>query len=483
VIAGRRLEVSTAGTTEFVDLSVRLQEEVTAAGLLAGRVHLQSLHTTLGLAVNENEPLLLQDLQGTLERLAPRDVAYHHDDFTRRGDIPPDEPVNGHAHCRLLLLQPAVTLLVEDGRLVLGRWQSVFAVELDGPRQRQVAVQLEGEFKPRLPHGLPGTHGARGEGSLADREGLDTRRDRELVELELARQLRVDPEAVQTPMRRLVEAGGKRLRPLLVMLAARLGPEQDPLRAAALAAAIELIHDATLIHDDYVDRAAIRRGRPTVTAAEGSSRAVAVGDYYFAKSTRVIAELGNQEVTSTVATAMEAICLSQMDDVRLRGVYPGDYDVYVKVVRGKTAALFAAACRAGAQLSGARPEIADRLASYGDMLGIAFQMADDLLDYSDGSGKPRGQDIRERVVSLPLIYATEHQGVGTRVRELLAGSPSEDDIVCIQELVTASGALERVGRDARGLASAAIAELQRVELDGIRPVLVDLAMSAVDRTR
>jgi geranylgeranyl pyrophosphate synthase len=347
-------------------------------------------------------------------------------------------------------------------------------------------VQLEGEFEPCLPNGQAGEQAGKQaavDGREAAGDSPDTGRDRELVELELARQLRVDPDPVQVPMRRLVEAGGKRLRPLLVMLAARLGPEHDPLRAAALAAAIELIHDATLVHDDYVDRAPIRRGRPTVAAAEGASRAVAVGDYYFAKSTRVIAELGNPEVTSTVATAMEAICLSQMDDVRLRGVYPGDYGVYVKVVRGKTAALFAAACRAGAQLSGARPDIADRLASYGDMLGIAFQMADDLLDYSEASGKPRGQDIRERVVSLPLIYATEHPQVGARVQELLSGSPSEDDIESIQELVTESGALERVGRDARELATAAIEELEKIELDGIRPVLVDLAMSAVHRSR
>jgi heptaprenyl diphosphate synthase len=109
-------------------------------------------------------------------------------------------------------------------------------------------------------------------------------------------------------------------------------------------------------------------------------------------------------------------------------------------------------------------------------------MADDLLDYSETSGKPRGQDIRERVVSLPLIYATEDEKVGPRVRELLSGEPSEADIAHIQELVTASGALERVGQDARELAATAIRELERVELDGIRPVLVDLAMSAVDRS-
>jgi octaprenyl-diphosphate synthase len=154
----------------------------------------------------------------------------------------------------------------------------------------------------------------------------------------------------------------------------------------------------------------------------------------------------------------------------------------LEITRRKTADLFSAACRAGAQLSEAPPEVTDRLASFGDLLGIAFQMADDLLDYSETSGKPRGQDIRERVVSLPLIYATEDEAVGPRVRELLSGSPSEADIERIQQLVTASGALERVGQDARKLAANAIRELERVELNGIRPVLVDLAMSAVDRS-
>jgi octaprenyl-diphosphate synthase len=227
----------------------------------------------------------------------------------------------------------------------------------------------------------------------------------------------------------------------------------------------------------------VRRGRPTVAAAEGPSQAVAVGDFYFAKATRVIAELGNHQVTSTVASAMEAICLSQMDDVRLRGLYPGDHGIYLQVVRGKTAALFAAACRAGAQLSQAEPELTDRLGKFGDLLGIAFQMADDLLDYSDVAGKPRGQDIRERVVSLPLIYATEHGELGPRVRQLLASPLGEAEVREVQELVVASGALERVGKEAHEMAGAAVRELDEVELDGIKPVLVELASSAVQRVR
>jgi octaprenyl-diphosphate synthase len=455
-MVGKRLHFETHRATEFVDITDRLRAEVRRSGLEIGRLHLQSMHTTVGLAINENEPLLIGDFESLLERLAPTGAGYQHDDFTRRIDIELDEPVNGHAHCRQILLTGFATLLVEDGELLLGRWQSVFAVELDGPRHRELAMQLDGEFAV---------------------EAGNT----QLVELELSRQLLVDPEPVAAPMRRLVEAGGKRLRPKLVQLTAGLGPRHEPLRAAALAAAVELLHNATLIHDDYVDESTHRRGRPTVAAAEGPERAVAVGDYYFAKATRLIAEIGNPGVTSSIAEALEAVCAAQIDDVALRGAYPGDRDSYLRVVRGKTAALFAAACASGAQLSDAGPEIIEALRRYGDLLGVAFQMADDMVDFSPSSGKPVGLDIRQRVLSLPLIYAAEDRMVGPEVRKLLAGSLGDAEVSRVAELVTSSDALDRVRGEAQALIDAAVHELETVALNGVRPTLISLARSAVDR--
>jgi secondary thiamine-phosphate synthase enzyme len=461
VIVGRRLGFETARPTEFIDLTARLQSEVEATGLRDGRLYLQSLHTTLGVVVNENEPLLLADFEALLSRLAPPDAVYLHDDFARRAGIPPDEPANGHAHCRLLLLSPALTLLVEGGRLVLGRWQSVFAAELDGPRSRELALQLEGDFSPAA--------------------AARPRNEVELLEIELSRQLSVDPEPVQLPMRRLVEAGGKRIRPLLVTLTGRLGAAFDPLRTSTLAAAIELIHSATLVHDDYVDESPTRRGRATVAAREGAARAIEVGDYYFAKATRVIAELGSPPVTSTVARAMEAICRAQIDDVALRGQYPGDRASYLKVVNGKTAALMAAACVSGAQLAGARDDEIRAVRRFGELIGVAFQMADDVVDYSDVSGKPAGQDIRQRTLSLPLIYATEDRKVGAEVKALLAGELSDPAVDRVASLVKACGALRRVGEEARELVAEAVAELDAVAADGVRDRLVEIAHSAVDR--
>jgi secondary thiamine-phosphate synthase enzyme len=475
-MTGKRIRFKTSAPTQFVDITDQLRDAVRRSGLREGRLHLQSLHTTVGLAINENEPLLLRDFESLLEKLAPSGAGYEHDDFARRFDIALDEPVNGHAHCRQLLLTAFATLLVENGDLVLGRWQSVFAVELDGPRPRELAIQLDGHFD-RSSSPQSGAVARSAGGGL--RAGLST--DSDLVELELTRQLLVDPDPVAVPMRRLVEAGGKRLRPRLVQLTSRIGPRQDPLRSAALAAAIELLHNATLIHDDYVDESTHRRGRPTVAAEEGAERAIAVGDFYFAKATRLIAEIGNGDVTSEVAEALEAICASQIDDVALRGAFPGDHDSYLKVVRGKTAALFAASCASGALLSEAKPEEVEALKRYGDLLGTAFQMADDMVDFSPSSGKPVGLDIRQRVLSLPLIYAAEDREVGPEVRRLLAGKLGDAEVGRVTELVRSSDALQRVGDEARGLVEAALRELEAVELDGLRPTLIGLARGAVDR--
>jgi heptaprenyl diphosphate synthase len=218
-----------------------------------------------------------------------------------------------------------------------------------------------------------------------------------------------------------------------------------------------------------------------VAAAEGPERAIAVGDYYFAKATRLIAEMGNPAVTSAVAEALEAICASQIDDVALRGSYPGDRESYLSVIRGKTASLFAAACACGALLSEAPPEVVGALRRYGDLLGTAFQMADDMVDFSPDSGKPVGLDIRQRVLSLPLIYAAEDRVVGSEVRRLLGGTLGETEVGRVAELVTASDALPRVRQEAQALVEQAVRELDTVDLDGLRPTLVGLARAAVDR--
>ena len=141
-----RLQVPTRQATEFVDLTDRLQRIVTEAAIGVGIINVQTLHTTTAVVVNEHEPLLLSDFQATLEAGAPEDGRYNHDDLTLRTvNLTEAERPNGHAHCRALVLPTSVGLNISGGRLVLGRWQRVFFVELDGPRDREISVLVFGE--------------------------------------------------------------------------------------------------------------------------------------------------------------------------------------------------------------------------------------------------------------------------------------------------------------------------------------------------
>jgi len=141
-----RIRIATDRPTAFIDITDRLEALVIGAGLRMGLVSVQSLHTTTAIVVNENEPLLLADFAALIEDVAPREAAYRHDDVTaRQVNVTPDERVNGHAHCRALLLGPSACLNVVDGKLQLGRWQRVFLAELDGPREREISVVIVGE--------------------------------------------------------------------------------------------------------------------------------------------------------------------------------------------------------------------------------------------------------------------------------------------------------------------------------------------------
>ena len=139
-----RIRLVTTRPTDFVDLTDHLTRVLAEAGVETGLVNVQTSHTTTAVIVNEGEPLLLDDFRDLLERAAPRAGAYRHDDLARRQDVPPDEPRNGHAHCRALQLPTSALLNVVAGRLALGRWQRVFLLDLDGPRPREVSVVVMG---------------------------------------------------------------------------------------------------------------------------------------------------------------------------------------------------------------------------------------------------------------------------------------------------------------------------------------------------
>ena len=200
----------------------------------------------------------------------------------------------------------------------------------------------------------------------------------------------------------LVEAGGKRLRPMLTLAAARMCGYAGPFHIH-LAATVEFIHTATLLHDDVVDESERRRGRPTANLLWDNKSSVLVGDYLFARSFQLMVETGSLRVLDILANASAVIAEGEVLQLTAAQDLATDERIYLQVVRGKTAALFSAATEAGGVIAGAPEAQVLALRDYGDALGIAFQIVDDLLDYGGSSvaiGKNTGDDFRERKVTL-----------------------------------------------------------------------------------
>jgi heptaprenyl diphosphate synthase len=237
----------------------------------------------------------------------------------------------------------------------------------------------------------------------------------------LRRIIENDPDVVSTPMADLVAAGGKRIRPALVLLAAKCG-SYGLRRLTPAAIAVELTHAATLVHDDVIDRAQVRRGRPTVAAQLGDEPAIVVGDFYFAKAYEQAALTDSPEVVAILARAVMDICAGEVRQQAMRYRYETNIDEYMRRIEAKTATLLAACCDIGALLGGIEWNMRSGLRAYGRLLGLAFQIADDVLDYEgreDEIGKPIGHDITEGFVTLPLMLAMEDTQVAKKMNRVL----------------------------------------------------------------
>ena len=247
-----------------------------------------------------------------------------------------------------------------------------------------------------------------------------------LMEAELGRADELMSEAVQ----HLFRAGGKRFRPLFTVLAASLGPNPDSPDVTVAGAVIEMVHLATLYHDDVMDEAQVRRGADSANARWGNNIAILAGDYLFATASRLVSQLGPDAVL-VIADTFAELVTGQMRETR--GAVGGADEVehYLKVVYEKTACLIAASGRFGATFSGAGPDQIERLARLGGIVGTAFQISDDIIDIeseAEVSGKVPGTDLREGVHTLPMLYALRETGpAADRLRELLAGRLGTDD--------------------------------------------------------
>ena len=284
----------------------------------------------------------------------------------------------------------------------------------------------------------------------------------------------------------LIEAGGKRVRPLLTLAAARACGYDGDLHLK-LAATVEFIHTATLLHDDVVDESEQRRGRPTANLLWDNSSSVLVGDYLFARAFLLMVETRDLKVLEILSQASATIAEGEVLQLTAASNLATTEAVYTQVIRGKTAALFEAATQVGGVIAGAPEAQVQALARYGDAIGMAFQIVDDLLDWGGVSGemgKNTGDDFRERKLTLPVIRAVAAADVGERAfweRTIAKGDQRDGDLEEAMALLARHDALEATRAVALGYASEAKGALSALPEHPLVGMLGDLSDFVVAR--
>lgn len=242
----------------------------------------------------------------------------------------------------------------------------------------------------------------------------------------------------------LISAGGKRFRAMLVLLAGYFGEPADP-RLVPGSVSIELVHLATLYHDDVIDEADARRGAPSANMRWDNTVAILSGDYLFARASEISTDLGT-EVCRLLARTIAVLCDGQIREVESSAEVEQETANYLEIIRRKTASLIATSCRLGGMLSDADPEHVDVLEEFGDALGMAYQLSDDIMDITSSQmelGKEPGQDLREGVYTLPVLHALAHdEHRGELARVLSHGSPDGEMLDRALEIVRSGGSVE-----------------------------------------
>jgi octaprenyl-diphosphate synthase len=308
--------------------------------------------------------------------------------------------------------------------------------------------------------------------------------DMERVDALIGRRLESDVVLVREVARYIVDSGGKRLRPALLLLASGAAGYAGEKRHA-LAAVVEFIHTATLLHDDVVDESQLRRGRSTANAAFGNAASVLVGDFLYSRAFQMMVELDDMRVMQVLAEATNTIAGGEV--LQLMGSHDPAVDEarYLEVIRRKTAKLFEAAARLGGILARCPPALESGLADYGMHIGTAFQLIDDVLDYCGDPaeiGKSLGDDLAEGRPTLPLIVAMRS---GSEAQAAVVRNAIRDggrgDFARVHEAIRDTGALDYTRAAARREAAAAAAAVARLPASAFRDSLLELASFSVTR--
>jgi len=305
------------------------------------------------------------------------------------------------------------------------------------------------------------------------------------VEVKLREKPQLEYEILTAAIEHLLSSGGKRVRPALVILASRLYSAEIGTEVLALAAAVEMLHTASLVHDDLIDGALLRRGIPTLNAQWTPGATILTGDYLFARAAGLAAQSGSLRVMDIFAETLMVICTGelkqQFSDLQTRA----QRDDYHARIYAKTASLFALATEAAAVLARAPGDEITALREYGLNLGMAFQIVDDVLDFIGDEtrlGKPVGSDLRQGVITLPtLCYLEQHPDDGLIVRLLREGRGSEEDIHRAVEAIRRSGATDTALDEAQDFAQRSLQALKQVPSGFPCQAMQDLADFVIQR--
>ncbi len=309
--------------------------------------------------------------------------------------------------------------------------------------------------------------------------------DLKQVEDRIRATIDIDHPLLRALLQQVMQAPAKRIRPALTIASGKLF-RSGSASLEAMAASIEFLHTATLIHDDVIDLADVRRGEPTLAALAGTRVAILVGDYLFAEAAATASQTNNLRIMRLFAESVMTVCRGQIHEGANEALVDTvwDRDSYYRTIDAKTAALFVLACHAGAILGEATLKQTEALRRYGKSLGLAFQIVDDVLDLVGDEhvmGKPAGSDLRQGVITLPMIYLRDELP-GDLLRGLALGNGSRDEAIQeISAFARTSRGVERAQRDARELIDHALVALRELPGGETHDLLEELAATVTSR--
>lgn len=291
------------------------------------------------------------------------------------------------------------------------------------------------------------------------------------------------PSSFQSELIRVIRAGGKRIRPLLVLICGKLG-EFNIKQLIVAASCVEAVHTASLIHDDIIDNADFRRGAETTYKRLGKDFAIKIGDYLFARSFEVLTEIGNMQSVESLANAAQDLSLGELDGSLLRWSTNIKKDEYLNWISRKTASLFRSSCEVGALVSGAPVNDVKKVSDFGFLLGIAFQLFDDVLDLTGSTevlGKPAGSDLKEGFLTLPYLMAFEDDYFKDRIVRVVRREAKEEEIDILIKEIASSRYTEEAKNIAADFVNKAANAIENIENEAVKEFLLSVGNYVIQR--